>query len=352
MQLLPPFPNESLIPPYGWISYREPEDHLDSLVEALLALPGVGKDSKIIGVSFKDQSVLDRLGRLGVHERHCLKVKEDLGAIHPFANIESVPSHLTPEKAGEIVARHGPADVVVARHVLEHAASPRNLIAGLAALLRDGGYLVLEVPDNEKNILRQDYTMIWEEHALYFTGSTFDKALSQMPFVEAFRATYPYRFEDVLVGVLRKQGGAAVSAASSDDAAFEAYVAAFPVWTQRYRNAITAACDGRPAALYGAGHLTAAFVNFHGLADLFAFVVDDTPEKISLRLPNSGLEIVPRERLVRDRVALCLFGLSPQIEDKVIANNPDYVRAGGRFLSIFADSSRSLRSICQSSGPV
>ena len=255
IQLLPPFPNESLTPPYSWITYREPEDHLDHLVDAVAALPGLSRDSRIAGVSFKDQSTLDRFGRKGFEVRWCLDARADLGAAHPYANIESVPSLLTEERARAIVAQRGPADVVFARHVLEHAAEPSRLLAALAALLREGGYLVLEVPDNEKNIVRQDYTMIWEEHALYFTAESFSGVLAGMPLSPVLTATYPYRFEDVLVTVARKQTAPATRQANSavrDDAAIRGYAEAFPEWSRRYRAAIGEASGGKLAALYGA----------------------------------------------------------------------------------------------------
>jgi hypothetical protein len=52
---------------------------------------------------------------------------------------------------------------------------------------------------------------------------------------------------------------------------------------------------------------------------------------------------VSRDRLVADRITTCLFGLSPQIEDKVVANCRSFVERGGRFLSMLADSKRSVR---------
>jgi hypothetical protein len=101
--------------------------------------------------------------------------------------------------------------------------------------------------------------------------------------------------------------------------------------------------DGRRLALYGAGHLSAAFVNFHGLGEYFAFVVDDTPQKQGLHLPGCGLPIVSRDRLDCNQIAACLMGFAPQIEDKVMANNAGFQEAGGSFYSIFADSKRSIR---------
>ena len=121
---------------------------------------------------------------------------------------------------------------------------------------------------------------------------------------------------------------------------------AFEGWTDRYRrlfDGLTA--DGRRLAAYGAGHLTCAFLNFHGLADYFALVVDDTPQKQGLFLPKARLPIVPRSQLSAQNVSAFLFGLAPDIEDKVIANNRAYADAGGKFYSMFVDSPRSIKTL-------
>ena len=84
-------------------------------------------------------------------------------------------------------------------------------------------------------------------------------------------------------------------------------------------------------------------MNFHGLAELFDFVADDTPQKQGRFLPGARLPILPSEELVRRRVALCLLALSIGNEDRVIARNAAFVETGGTFRSIFAASPRSIR---------
>jgi hypothetical protein len=350
VQLLKPFPADALTPRHPWITYREPEDHLDPLVEHIATLEGISPKAVVLGVSFKDRTTVDRLSRLGFSNGRCLDVRADLGAQNPNANIESVQALLTLQKASSLVSRYGQADIVIARHVVEHATAPRELLEALSALVRDGGYLVLEVPDCAKNIARQDYAMLWEEHALYFTARTFRGLLSDHGFRPTYFATYPYFFEDCLVQIACKNPGSPQKGptAERDDPTgrLKAYADALPRWTHRYRQAITRLAGGAPIALYGAGHLTAAFVNFHGLSDLFPFVVDDTPEKQGLALPNSGIEIVSRKRLNEGDSMLCLLGLSPHAEEKVIEKNQDFTRRGGQFYSIFVDSPRSLRLVC------
>ena len=350
VQVLQPFPYQSLVPPFERLIYREPEQHLDAMVQRAIALPGVEKSSTVAGVTYKDQSTLDRFARLGFERTWCVDLAHDLGVSDPCANIETVQAQLTPERAVEIVRRRGPVDILIVRHILEHSENPARLLRALATLLRRGGYMIVEVPDCEGNIARQDYTMIWEEHTLYFTQSTFGGIMPVANCRSLATEVAPYMFENCLVQFGQQidddYSKTAPRTRDADLGIIRAYASSFSNWTQDYRALLADHTrDGRRVALYGAGHLTCAFVNFHDLAELIAFVVDDTPQKQGRYLPKCGLPIKSNEALGATQTPLCLLGLSPEIEEKVIANKSGFLAAGGKFSSIFAGSHRSVRQL-------
>jgi len=352
VQLAQPFPFADLVPPYEWMTYREPEDHLDTVVDRICRLPGLTKDSKIAGISFKDATTLRRMRDRGYSKTWSLDLREDLGAVGRNASIESIQALLTPAKAAEIAARRGTVDLLIVRHILEHAESPHRLVIALSALLSAGGHIVLEVPDCTANLKRQDYSMVWEEHAIYFTPETLPQVLPAAGCIDRGHEIHPFPFEDVIV-LYAQKSSAAGAAATPPAGAIERngsparqYAAAFNDWTARYRAVLAElTADGRRLAAYGAGHLTCAFINLHGLSDYFAFVVDDTPHKQGLYLPKARLPIVPRTCLVAEKISACLFGLTPQLEDRIIANNGEFSRDGGKFYSMFVDSPRSIRGL-------
>ena len=78
IQLITPTPSEKLKPQYEWITYNEAEEHLDKLAKVIANLPGITKDSVISGLSFKDDSLLERLKNMGFHNLWRLSPKEDL----------------------------------------------------------------------------------------------------------------------------------------------------------------------------------------------------------------------------------------------------------------------------------
>lgn len=351
-QLVQPFPYRDLVRPFDWITYREPETHLDAVVEKICRIPGINEHSSVAGITFKDKTTLDRFRVRGFDRVWSLDPRGDVGATDANADIESIQALLTPERAAEIVRKRGLVDLLIVRHIIEHTEAPRRFMEALAALLAPGGVMAIEVPDCSANLTRQDYSMIWEEHTLYLTPDTAPQLLASAGCVCLGLDVHPFAFEDVIVlyarksdkGALPDQVGHDIVDRSADLA--RQYAASFENWTGRYRAVFDDLTrDGRRLAAYGAGHLTCAFLNFHRVADYFAFVVDDTPQKQGLFLPKSRLPIVPRTHLSAKTVSACLFGLAPEIEDRVIANNRDYANEGGAFYSMFVDSPRAIRAL-------
>ncbi len=351
LQLRRPARATDLTPFVDWVTYREPEAHLDTVCDNLLALTGMISTSRpIFGITSKDDTLLQRLAQRGYASTRRLDLATDLGITRMLANVEAVPDALTSIRATAISQQIGKAQLVICRHIFEHACNLSSFLAGLTGLVAPDGYLMLEVPDCTSSLERCDYTMLWEEHSVYFTPATFFPLLQSHGFDAALTSIYPYPYENCLVLVARKRN----VAASADDAQSRlaesnlalsqelsvgrAYGASFEAVTQRLRQHLLAQRARKPVALYGAGHLTAAFVNYHGLADLIDCVVDDTPQKQGLLLPGSGLPILPSSALKKRGIGLCLLGLAPETEPKVVQKNKDYVDSGGKFRSILAAS--------------
>ena len=69
-------------------------------------------------------------------------------------------------------------DLITAFHVIEHLPNPREMLKALAARLKDGGHLVIEVPSSEDALLTlyennafQHFTC-WSQHLFLFNAET------------------------------------------------------------------------------------------------------------------------------------------------------------------------------------
>ena len=344
LQMREPFPAKELLPAYEWVTYSEPEAHLDELAETIRALPGIGPKSLVAGVSFKDDTTLDRLTRLGITNCWRLDLREDLllDWVHGGHGAETLQAYLTEEAARRIVSYRGLADVLLVRHVAEHAYNPAEFFRAFSALIKPGGYVVIEVPDCQRALDAGDCTTLWEEHTLYFTPATFEQSLRIAGLEAVFFRNYLYPFENSLVTIVRAapagRPDAAVAAAEcARGAEFAARLKsrrlAFRKYLEHYSRT-----EGR-IAMFGAGHLAVTFLSIMNAPGLIEFVADDNPNKCGLLMPGSRLPIVGSDvLLLSPEIKLCLLGLNPLSEQKVMDRQAAFTARGGEFKSIFPSS--------------
>ena len=348
IQLTDPVPISELQPKFDWITYTEPERHLDSLAEIISGLPGLQPNSAFCGISFKDDPLLDRLNKRGFGRTRRLDLKKDLDIADGRVGVETVQDRMNPSRSKSLAKTHGPADVVIARHILEHSFDVSKFIRSLRELLTPGGYLVLEIPDCTRAIEKLDYSTLWEEHILYFTQASFQQAISTSGFFVVRSEVVPYALEDVLVSIVQPKKDASPAAMESgllkkEQARGLAFRDGLDDQRRRYRGLFLERNLRREnVAVFGAGHLSCAFINLLGLADHVNFVVDDHPRKQGLFMPGSRRPITGSAKLADSPTRLCLMGLNPDAESKVIQNNQAYTARGGQFASIFPASPSAL----------
>jgi hypothetical protein len=342
VQLESPVPLDEMRPRFDWIVYNEPESHLDDVADVIARLPGITPASTVGGITYKDESTLRRLNKLGLPNTWLAHIRDDLGVTSPLGGIESVQERLTVVTAERLAAKHSKPDVLLVRHVIEHCYDIHAAFSSLRALVRPGGYVVFEMPDARRALERLDYSTIWEEHLFYFTPATIRQALALAGFEVAFLESYHYTLENSLVVVARPQShplAASRSDLAEELARADRFVREFPAVRHAHQQRLR---TPRKVAVLGAGHLSAAFINLYGLPDVIDFVADDNPKKHGLFMPGSKAPILPSSELVNRDINLCLMTVRPEIEDLVVGRNAAFTTRGGRLASVFPDSRYSL----------
>lgn len=339
IQLLDPMPPAMAKSRFEWLTYNEPEGHLDDLVSRLCRLPGLDSGSRIVGLTYKDDSTLARFNRLGYANTYRYDPAADFGLHDPCASLESIQAELDAATASRLASSHGLADVLLVRHVLEHAHDPRAFLRAVATLVKPDGYLLFEMPDSEKFIKACDYSFIWEEHITYLCAPTLAALVGNAGLSLQDTVVYPYPLEDSLIGIVRNAPGTVPEmqgreALLADGATF---ARRYPESRARLQSLLADWQQaGKKTAIFGAGHLAAKFVNMYGLEKLVDCVIDDNSHKRALLMPGSRLAIRGSAELDARGIDLCLLSLSPESEQKVRAKNQAFIDRGGRFLSIFA----------------
>lgn len=328
---------------FKWLTYNEPEGHLDDLVARLRRLPGINAGSRIGALTYKDDSTLARFDRAGYANTYRVDMARDLRLDDPCAGLESIQAAIDAKTAERIAERYGSADLLIVRHVLEHAHDPLAFLQAVRSLVKPGGHLVFEMPDSTKFIKACDYSFVWEEHITYLCAATLETLIANGGLFLSEIIVYPYPLEDSLIAVVNNERATTAGADSTaelcangkafarqfDDSHAHLH-ALFRGWRQA----------GKRIAVFGAGHLAAKFVNFFGLEKFIECVIDDNPNKQNLLMPGSRLPVQGSAML--DSIDVCLLSLNPESEQKVMQKYRHVVERGVAFLSIFALSQKSV----------
>ncbi|MBA4016138.1 MAG: hypothetical protein C0483_03010 [Pirellula sp.] len=344
VQLVDPMPADEARPRVDWIVYNEPESHLDDLAKHIAQLPGVPQEAVVLGVSRYDEPALRRLQTACSARVRLLSPRDDLDITAPGAAIETLQQRLTSVPAEALVSKHGRADVVTARYILEHAHDPVEFIANLVRLAAPGGYVLIEVPNASSSLQGGDYSTLWEEHTCYFTPATLRVCLAAAGLTPAFMHSYPCPGEDALVAVCRVPGASRVADAiepnvvAHEVARARRFLDGFAERKRSERAFFARESRRGKIALLGAGHATCAFINLFQLAEFITLVIDDNPKKQGLLMPGSQLPIRGSAALKSEQVGLCLMGVRAEIEDVIVAKNQDFLESGGQFASLNAGS--------------
>jgi hypothetical protein len=334
-------PAQEIIPRFDWISHREPEAHLDDLADRLASVEGLPGGSLVLGLGDDDRPLLDRLYARGLRTT-IVDWREELGPVSVRAGTETLQRLLTPDAARAMAARHGRADLVIARSLVEHAHDVHSLLGALAELTTPDGYLFLETPDSEPTLNAVDPSVLWEEHTMYFTVVTLRHTIRRAGFIPQWSARPSGTTE---LDVLGKCGAVARATPSSSevDAEIDRALQFGAGLTERRAQWRQLLADekaaGRTAALFGAGHVGIMFVNVFGLGQGLSCAIDDHPEKRGLLIPGASLPIFPSTALGETAVDTILLALSPEAEERVVESLGSW-RDGGTLLSIFPGSPR------------
>jgi len=349
IQISDPMPAQEILPRHEWITYKEPTDHLDQLMDVVTSLPGVTRESVFCGITYKDDPPLRCLEERGFERNWRLDQVNDLGIYERGAGDESVQDRFTPEVAARIAEKHGRPDVIVITRVLEHAHNPLNFMAALKRLISPEGYIICDVPDTVRSLEQGDFSSLWEEHVLYFTPETFQNGVAYGGFELVQYEEFPYSDENTLVAIIKAHEGITPKLPTpkvleSETRRAKSYGREYNRHQEKLNSFFTQfRREHGKIALFGAGHRACTYINLLKLGEHIEFVADDDPNKRGLYMPGSLLPIRGSQALVDEDVKLCLLTVKAESEDKVMQNNQKFLDRGGSFLSIYPASKLALK---------
>lgn len=211
--------------------------------------------------------------------------------------LEVIQAGFNLELARSIRGSHGPADLVLANHVLPHVADTADFVQGIRELLDDDGIAVIEVQDFTALLLGNQFDHVYHQHRAFFTSATLVQLLVRHGLEVVDLQRTPAQGGSIRVVVRRGERipDAVVTIPGLDSIdAYQGMQTRADLLAVRLRELVAEERNaGRIVAGYAAAAKATTLLHWCGLTSReLPFVLDTTPGKIGKTMPGTDIPIV------------------------------------------------------------
>ncbi len=304
---------------------------------------GLDPRSQVVEIASNDGYLLQNFVRAKVP---CLGVEPaaNIAKVAREKGIETLVEFFGKALAVRLAGEGRRADLILGNNVFAHAPDTNDFVAGLRALLKPAGRIVLEFPYAVDLIEHAEFDTIYHEHVFYFTLTALQ------PLFERHGLSI-FRVERVPIhgGSLRlfatPAGAHPVEASVVELLAEEQrkgvgslpYYEGFARQVMGIRDALCELLarlgrEGKRVAAYGASAKGSTLLNFFGVGrDQIDFVVDRSTYKQGRLTPGTHIPVVPAEQLLARQPDYTLL-LTWNFADEILEQQKAYRQKGGKFI--------------------
>lgn len=301
----------------------------------------LGADDLVVEVASNDGSLLACFQQLGVR---VLGV-EPARNIAALATARGIPTEnrFFGHEAGEALrASHGAARVVIGNNVLAHVDDTLGFLRGCAALVDDGGWIVVEVPYAREMLLGTEYDTIYHEHLCYFSVTALARCGAEAGLGIARVDEVPVHGGSIRVWFAKgrpdaEQPRRLMADERENGVASRQAWDAFAARTMANRQELRLMLEqlhgrGKTIAGYGAPAKGNTLLNYCGIdTTLLPFTVDRNPLKVGTLTPGMHIPVRGTEALV-ERPPDYVLILAWNFADEIVEQQRAYRDNGGRFI--------------------
>jgi SAM-dependent methyltransferase len=340
LQIIDPIPADLI---YGetdtyTTGFQRPR-HLEDLITTTVARQDPGR---AIDIGCNDGALLEALRGAGYREVVGVEPNAMAAELARQKGFAVHTSYLTQALAESLTAQGGAFDTVYLRHVVEHVSDLEGFFSAVRTLLRDHGFLVMEIPDVEEGLALGSPAILWEEHVSYFTQPLAEYLLQRFGFRIADRRRYVFGGGSMAF-VAEKQSLPGSCTVLRPPAAptiemLRGFVARLHTQKDELSRLIAEArAAGYQVAVYGAAPRSCLVVSVCRMGDMIDFVIDDRQDIQGRLMPGTQQVVRPLGEVAAqaDSRLLCLLGVGAENEFKVRSKVQAAMNGDVAFVSLF-----------------
>lgn len=302
------------------------------------------QDPFVVEIGSNDGIMLQNFARSQV--RHLgVEPSENVAGEARRRGVNTESRFFNQQSAKEILAAHGPADAILAANAVSHIPDINSLLAGVNTLLVKGGIFMFEEPYLGEIIAKTAYDQFYDEHVFYFCLSSLSIALARhdMQIIDATaQETHGGSMRYVIARTGERPMGANVSELRkqekslglSDESTFVSLKERIDASSRSLTSLLESLKrEGKRVVGYGATSKSTTVTNYAQIGqDLVEFISDTTPAKQGKFTPGMHIPVKPYHDFKTNYPDYALL-LAWNHGEEIIANEQEYLRQGGKFIT-------------------
>ncbi len=317
--------------------------HAREAAERYLRDFSLNASSQVIEIASNDGYLLQNFVRAKVP---CLGIEpaQNIAKVAREKGIETIGEFFGKEMAMKLALEGRKADLILGNNVFAHAPNINDFVAGLGALLKPDGRIILEFPYAVDLLEHTEFDTIYHEHVFYFSATALDPL-----FRGHGLSIYHVEHLPIHGGSLRlfacMDGAHPKHQSIADFLAEEkrkglsslAYYESFANQVKTLKHELLKLLQqlkgqGKAVAAYGAAAKGSTLLNFFGVGkETLDFVTDRSTYKQGRLMPGIHIPIVPPERLLEKMPDYTLL-LTWNFADEILGQQKLYREQGGKFI--------------------
>jgi hypothetical protein len=266
----------------------------------------------VVEVASNDGYLLQHVVARGIR---CLGIEPsvNVGAAARDKGVPTRTAFLDKDSAASVRSEHGPADLVVANNVYAHIPDIQGFTAGLRELVKDDGWVSIEVQHLLSLVQYNQYDTIYHEHFQYYTVASAQRALASSGLHVVDVELLPTHGGSIRIWArpVEAQPGKSVGfvleeerrAGLHDMSGYQDFARNVDTVRQNLlRFLLGAAAAGKTVVGYGAPGKGNTLLNHCGIRpDILKYTVDRNPYKHGRFTPGTRIPIHAPERIAEDK---------------------------------------------------